>query len=269
MESGAGFNLDVSLFERMAQQRPRPAPIVTLAMQRRMLPAIAALIRGPIYPDLLDAPSVLAYPPVRGIAQPLFWLDHQFGEKGEEEEEGARTGSKCNEGEARLVVVLAKYLIHQGYQPRDIAVLTPYVGQLSLLRRQLGQARAPRLIPRMAMAASAWRLSSPSPNCCCCFYRAGCTAGLRLVLPQQRSGGSRPAAACCRRRAGRAEGLPVSPRRCVAWERINMCCRKGWRAESSAAAAHLPLLATCVAASRCVAPSRRLGKAKKKMRRGN
>lgn len=49
MESGNGFNLNLSLFERLQQQG---LPVSTLMMQRRMHPDISALIRAPIYPSL-------------------------------------------------------------------------------------------------------------------------------------------------------------------------------------------------------------------------
>jgi AAA domain len=49
MESGRGYNLNLSLFERLQQQG---LPVSTLMTQRRMHPDISALIRGPIYPTL-------------------------------------------------------------------------------------------------------------------------------------------------------------------------------------------------------------------------
>ena len=138
VESRKGLDLDISLFERLAAApEPRPVPVVTLSTQRRMRPSIAELIRRTIYPDLRDADSVHHHPAVRGMRYPLFFLDHDHLEAGEEEEAGALSGSKQNAGEAALVVALTKYLLHQGYAPGQIAVLTPYVGQLKLLRKQL------------------------------------------------------------------------------------------------------------------------------------
>ena len=59
VDSRRGYNLDVSLFERLASAAPRPAvPLVTLSTQRRMRPAIANLVRSTIYP-------------VRATAQPF------------------------------------------------------------------------------------------------------------------------------------------------------------------------------------------------------
>ena len=48
VESGRGYNLDTSFFERLVNQGH---PVVTLQQQRRMRPTISSLIR-PIYPHL-------------------------------------------------------------------------------------------------------------------------------------------------------------------------------------------------------------------------
>ena len=131
VDSGRPYKLDVSMFERIALSQPPPAPVVTLSTQRRMHPSISQLIRVPtLYPNLADAPSMADYPVVGGMKHRLFWLNHEHKEAGEEEESGAQTGSKTNPGEAALVVAIAKYLLFQGYAPNQIAVLTPYVGQV-------------------------------------------------------------------------------------------------------------------------------------------
>lgn len=126
--SGRGYNLDVSLFEALAKAPQQPhanaaaAPRVTLTTQRRMRPAIARLVRATVYPGLVDAPCAAAHPPVRGVREPLFWLDHAYPEGGggdEEEEPGvagapaAAVGTKENAGEAALAVALAKHLLLQ------------------------------------------------------------------------------------------------------------------------------------------------------------
>lgn len=90
-------------------------------------------------------------PPVRGVVEPLFFFDHEYPESGEEEVAHAVGSSKKNAGEAALVVSLARYraccfmpacrkhtrvltqprraVLQQGYEPSQLAVLTPYVGQ--------------------------------------------------------------------------------------------------------------------------------------------
>ena len=46
-------------------------------------------------------------------------------------------GSRYNEGEAEIVLKHVKNLIHIGMKPQDIAVITPYNGQVEILRRLL------------------------------------------------------------------------------------------------------------------------------------
>lgn len=48
-ESGQGYDLDRSLFERLVRQG---FPVATLKQQRRMRPSISRLIRNTIYPSL-------------------------------------------------------------------------------------------------------------------------------------------------------------------------------------------------------------------------
>ncbi len=47
--SGRGYDLDLSLFERLQRQG---FPVASLVLQRRMQPDISALIRASIYPHL-------------------------------------------------------------------------------------------------------------------------------------------------------------------------------------------------------------------------
>ncbi|GIM16879.1 hypothetical protein Vretimale_19458 [Volvox reticuliferus] len=148
--SGRGLDLDVSLFERLVRQGAPAAggrasthgsvsssiQIATLLQQRRMRPQISQLIRLTIYPQLRDHPRVLSYPTVRGLASPLFFLDHDHPEGGG----GGASGedrSKKNDWEAQFVVALAKHLLLQGYKPEDLVILVPYVGQLFRVHRAL------------------------------------------------------------------------------------------------------------------------------------
>ncbi|KAK9802792.1 hypothetical protein WJX73_006176 [Symbiochloris irregularis] len=101
--------------------------------QRRMRPSIADLIRSTIYPDLQDSDCVQSYPDVAGFAKNVFFLDHPHRES-----EEARTLSHVNKWEGDMVAAVALHLVRQGcYGPDDIAVLTPYLGQLLLLRKAL------------------------------------------------------------------------------------------------------------------------------------
>ncbi|GJP50064.1 hypothetical protein CLOM_g9208 [Closterium sp. NIES-68] len=132
-DSHKGFDLDVSLFERLALSKQ--IPVFTLATQRRMRPEIADLIRSTIYPDLRDHPFVEGYPDVRGMASNLHFWDHESPESGGDDLSEGK--SKSNVGEAALVVGLATYLLQQGYAGGEITILTPYVGQLLKLRQAL------------------------------------------------------------------------------------------------------------------------------------
>ncbi|OQR83744.1 hypothetical protein ACHHYP_14331 [Achlya hypogyna] len=125
-ESKRGHDLDMSMFERLVGTAH--SGLVTLHTQRRMAPDICDLIRFPLYPRLADGPNVLDYPRVKGFQERLWFMDHTFPEAGDEL-------SHQNPGEAALVVDLALHALVNGTQ--DIAILTPYLGQLALLRKRL------------------------------------------------------------------------------------------------------------------------------------
>jgi len=123
------YNLDVSLFERMTNNK---IPYRRLLTQRRMRPEISQLI-SPIYNELNDHPSVLKHPQkVLGIDKNLFFLDHQVLEKTSSE-----STSKFNDHEVMLVANLCLYLVQQGYKPDKITVLTMYLQQLFRVKEQL------------------------------------------------------------------------------------------------------------------------------------
>lgn len=132
--------MDVSLFERLVapqEHGAHPLPFVTLETQRRMHPSISELIRSTLYPNLKDDLSVSDYPQVSGMRQRLFWLDHDNPEDGEAEQ--MESTSRTNQFEVDMVFALVRHLVRQGvYRASDIAVLTPYLGQLRKLRRALG-----------------------------------------------------------------------------------------------------------------------------------
>jgi hypothetical protein len=133
------IKLDISLFERLVhpQNNQSPAvPYVTLEVQRRMHPSISNLIRSTLYPELQDSPQVANYPEVSGMRRRLFWLDHEQPEDGEKDRSDST--SHTNQYEVDMVFALVRHLVRQGvYRASDIAVLTPYLGQLRKLRRAL------------------------------------------------------------------------------------------------------------------------------------
>ena len=136
---GAKHFLDVSLFERLVEPITKDAvqlPYSTLEVQRRMHPLISQLIRETLYPALKDHPSVAVYPSVPGMKKRLFWLDHNEYEASATDE--ALTTSHWNAFEIDMVTALVTHLLQQGtYKSGDIAVLTPYLGQVHKLRNRL------------------------------------------------------------------------------------------------------------------------------------
>ncbi|KAF8933427.1 hypothetical protein BGZ58_006355 [Dissophora ornata] len=129
---GQNFNLDKSLFERLVTNPKNPLPMSHLTIQRRMRPEISSLIRNTLYPDLEDGERVRQYPPVGGMRANLYFMDHAHPEDSKDQ---FGMQSYANTFEVKMVEALAHYLIKNGYdQPGDIAVLTPYLGQLSKLR---------------------------------------------------------------------------------------------------------------------------------------
>ena len=141
--AGVKYSLDTSLFERLVQPlspdgAKQGIPFSVLDTQRRMHPNIAELIRSTLYPNLVDAENVTGYPQVPGMARRLFWMDHAQPEVGHEQGDAADT-SRSNDFEVDMVSELVSHLLRQGtYKSGDIAVLTPYLGQLHKIRKKLG-----------------------------------------------------------------------------------------------------------------------------------
>ncbi|KAG0380217.1 hypothetical protein BGX24_009554 [Mortierella sp. AD032] len=132
---GKHYNLDRSLFERLVNSKTNPLPASHLTIQRRMRPEISSLIRNTLYSDLEDGGNALNYPDVGGMGANLYFMDHAHPEDAKDQ---YGMQSYANTFEVKMVEALAHYLIKNGYdQPGDIAVLTPYLGQLSKLREHL------------------------------------------------------------------------------------------------------------------------------------
>lgn len=136
LESRAGknFRLDESMFERLVRENTALSP-AQLSIQRRMRPVISTLIRNTLYPGLQDHPSTTEYPDVVGMRNNIFWLDHTYPEAGVDD---SQTRSHSNNWEVQMTHGLVRHLVRQGhYDSKDIAVLTPYTGQLQKLREEL------------------------------------------------------------------------------------------------------------------------------------
>lgn len=135
---GQEYSLDISLFERLVKRQPGnlTVPLSTLKTQRRMHPSISELVRVPLYPDLQDHPSVLEHLEVVGMRDRLYWLDHQVEE--DERPAQAVSLSRTNTFEVEMVAALATHLVKQGsYRSEDIAIITPYLGQLQKIKKRL------------------------------------------------------------------------------------------------------------------------------------
>jgi hypothetical protein len=133
------FQHDVSTFERLVrvcEAAPQPlSPYTALAVQRRMRPEISALVRE-LEPEILDGPNVTdpaTHAPVALFAAPVQLLTHDHACLGGE----GVARSFTNEYEARLCAALVPALLNRGLPPSSIVLLTPYRGQMFLMRRAL------------------------------------------------------------------------------------------------------------------------------------
>lgn len=132
-ESNKNHDLDISLFERIATSGF--FPVSKLCTQRRMHTTISQIPRETLYPYLIDSPTVMSPPDCpRGFQTPLFFVTHR---EHEHDPTNERLTSFKNFHEGEFLCALARYVIRQGYEPHQIAILTPYVGQLLLFREIL------------------------------------------------------------------------------------------------------------------------------------
>lgn len=140
VEKGDGFDLNRSLFERLILQGAQHA---TLQTQHRMPPEISYFARNLTYPELLDGPKTAGRPGILGLRDRVVFVSHNRSEDSDvllqDRWDPTGKGSKRNRFEAEMVVSCVKYLSQQGYPPDHIVVLTPYLGQLRLLRDLLAK----------------------------------------------------------------------------------------------------------------------------------
>jgi len=127
------YQMDISLFERMVRNG---FPCVTLEEQHRMRPEISRLLRSHrLYENLRDHKDVFKYPNVKGVDCNIQFIDHEEGE-----ESVTDSTSYTNMHEAKYISELCRYFINQGYAKEQITVLTPYMGQVTLLRKEMPKA---------------------------------------------------------------------------------------------------------------------------------
>lgn len=146
VEKGEGYDLNRSLFERLIRAG---IPHTTLHQQHRMCPEISALVRHLTYPNLVDAPSTFTRDPIKGIQGRVIFIDHKHPELAasqiaDRNDQGS-TGSKQNAWEAAMALKIVRYMAQQGYGTAHQVMLTPYLGQLNLLKKELEKAYDPVL----------------------------------------------------------------------------------------------------------------------------
>lgn len=138
VEKGEGYELNRSMFERLILQGH---PHTTLQKQHRMHPDIAVLVRELTYPDLKDDIKTTLREPIRGLEDRVVFVNHNHPENQNEKLVDKRDpgvkASKENVFEAQMVLKIVKYLAQQGYKTNNLVVLTPYLGQLRLVRDML------------------------------------------------------------------------------------------------------------------------------------
>ena len=123
------YNLEVSLFERMVLNS---MDCKRLSIQHRMRPEIATLTKRIYDHEIEDHDSVCDFPAISGLCHSLFFIDHCQPEK---LIEGLQSYS--NHHEAEFLVALCHYLLLQGYERKQITILTMYTGQLLLLQEKM------------------------------------------------------------------------------------------------------------------------------------
>jgi hypothetical protein len=146
VEKGDGYDLNRSLFERLVLAG---YPHTKLTNQHRMCPEISSLVRHLTYPDLLDDKKTLNRPLPRGLQDRVIFFNHEHPEVdatdiADRRDEGAKA-SKRNVFEVEMVLNMVRYLAQQGYGTDKLVILTPYLGQLHLLRNRLSKENDPIL----------------------------------------------------------------------------------------------------------------------------
>ncbi|KAM0160649.1 hypothetical protein ACHAQE_004506 [Botrytis cinerea] len=139
-QAGASYKLDRSQFERLSVGDPGrlTLPVAQLNIQRRMRPDISRLIKT-IYPRLVDHNVTKILADVVGMRKNTYWLDHtNFQDNANGDDADKKSHSSV--WEVEMTAALVRHIVRQGiYSSSDIAVLTPYSGQLQKLRTHMGK----------------------------------------------------------------------------------------------------------------------------------
>ncbi|RYP13854.1 hypothetical protein DL767_010543 [Monosporascus sp. MG133] len=148
VEKGDGYDLNRSLFERLVV---RGYPHHTLLQQHRMRPELANFVRELTYPNLVDASSTKSRPNIKGLQDNIIFLNHAHNEEQMQNvrdwKDGTSPSTKKNLYEIHMAIKCLRYLSQQeiNMPTEKIAILTPYLGQLHLLRDELSKDNDPVL----------------------------------------------------------------------------------------------------------------------------
>ena len=124
------YKFGISLFERLKNNH---VPFAPLLIQHRMRPEIADLVRRHVYEkfELKDDPSIQNYDDIKGITTNMYFFDHAYPEKMDENDK-----SYCNKEEGNFVIRLCRYLLKH-YKHNKITVVAAYSSQVRLLKEKL------------------------------------------------------------------------------------------------------------------------------------
>ena len=133
-EAAVILEFDISLFERLSRQA---VPITLLNIQYRMPSAIFEFSRRWIYNNAVtDADEVLRKSVPTQFPWPVASLPICVLTVLGEENKNANQKLQ-NQAEAQVVISVTTLLLRKGVDPKDIAILVPYSGQVQLLQKLL------------------------------------------------------------------------------------------------------------------------------------
>jgi hypothetical protein len=145
-EKGEGYDLNVSLFERLITQGRH---FTALEEQHRSHSDISQYPRMLAYPELKDMPSTFEREPIRGLRSRVTFVHHEKPEDAMDEvsdrQDPTAKATKRNLHEALMVLKMVRFVSQNGYKTENMVVLTPYLGQLFLLKETLRQETDPVL----------------------------------------------------------------------------------------------------------------------------
>jgi hypothetical protein len=133
VEAKMGGTLNISLFERLVDNKY--GAHVQLKEQHRMHPDISDLVSKLFYDGSLKVGRRVLQREVdlpSGLFRAVNFWNHNLPE-----DDSGFEKSKTNISEANLVINIVKYLIAQGNSPSQVTILTPYLGQLLVLRDKI------------------------------------------------------------------------------------------------------------------------------------